>query len=463
MLLRDGIFNSAAYDTFVVGSGPAGMTVATELGRAGRRVLILESGGASSGEPVLSSTIGYGHYSDDYWNNHWIRTIGGTSAVWAGWCVAPRPFDFDNPATGVRWPIAHADLIPYWDRAAALLETDAHAIHHERPVVPGFAYRPFVITPPLRFGERYGPQVAESPRIDLLPGCSVVGLDANDGRSAVTAIDYYDHQIGGGRRIPLRPSQRVVLAAGGIGNAHLLIQPRPDGSVSVGNESGVAGTCLMEHPMFTRIGECVIDLRVDHLWPGGRGFGVHGLIAEEATAREHHLHGCHLEFGFRGGDHPVVAHLGARYGRPFFRYVLAARLEMLPSAANRVFITGERERSGLYRAAARCVLDARDFINVETTLRALGDSLARHGRGRVRVNNDRIYKDVRGEGHIMGTTRMGTSRSSSVVDSDCRVHGYGNLFVAGSSVFPTSGGYPNPTVTIVALALRLADTLTHTS
>jgi len=54
--------------------------------------------------------------------------------------------------------------------------------------------------------------------------------------------------------------------------------------------------------------------------------------------------------------------------------------------------------------------------------------------------------------------RMGTSAATSVVDRDCRVHGYGNLWVAGSSVFPT-GGYANPTLTIVALGLRLADAL----
>ena len=61
-------------------------------------------------------------------------------------------------------------------------------------------------------------------------------------------------------------------------------------------------------------------------------------------------------------------------------------------------------------------------------------------------------------GHHMGTTRMGGSADHSVVDSDCRVHGVKNLYVASSSVFPTSG-HANPTLTIVALALRLADHL----
>ena len=59
-------------------------------------------------------------------------------------------------------------------------------------------------------------------------------------------------------------------------------------------------------------------------------------------------------------------------------------------------------------------------------------------------------------GHHMGTTRMGDTVADSVVDANCQVHGVGNLYVASSSVFPTSG-HANPTLTIVALALRLAN------
>jgi choline dehydrogenase-like flavoprotein len=131
---------------------------------------------------------------------------------------------------------------------------------------------------------------------------------------------------------------------------------------------------------------------------------------------------------------------------------------MMPAASNRVFLTGERDATGFHRPAVRCVFDATDFLNAETTLRLLGETLIALDRGRVRIHNDRVYRDPSGGGHLMGTTRMGTNRGTSVVDRDCRVHGYANLFVAGSSVFPTSG-YANPTLTIVALALRLADRL----
>jgi choline dehydrogenase-like flavoprotein len=64
--------------------------------------------------------------------------------------------------------------------------------------------------------------------------------------------------------------------------------------------------------------------------------------------------------------------------------------------------------------------------------------------------------------HHMGTTRMSEQPKTGVVDANCKVHGVDNLYIAGSSVFPTSG-YANPTWTIIALALRLSDHLKETS
>jgi choline dehydrogenase-like flavoprotein len=107
-------FDGAAYDCFIIGSGPAGLTAALALGEAGRRVLVFESGDADVPRNELSNSVGYGHYSGAYWNLHWIRALGGTSNVWTGWCVTEREIDFDNPAVGVKWPIERAKLVPYW-------------------------------------------------------------------------------------------------------------------------------------------------------------------------------------------------------------------------------------------------------------------------------------------------------------------------------------------------------------
>ena len=69
-----------------------------------------------------------------------------------------------------------------------------------------------------------------------------------------------------------------------------------------------------------------------------------------------------------------------------------------------------------------------------------------------------ISEHDKGGYHHMGTTRMGNNPATSVTDPDCRVHGVENLYIAGSSLFPTSG-WANPTLTILALSMRLGDLL----
>ena len=209
--------------------------------------------------------------------------------------------------------------------------------------------------------------------------------------------------------------------------------------------------------------EAVAELVFDEdlgrqLTPAAFGRLTHAVVPDDVLTMRHGLLGCCVVCNNQTTVHPMVEYLSRKYGKPFYHCVSTVMSEMLPSASNRVFLTGERDAAGFQRPGVRCVFDAEDFLNVETTLRFLGESLIESRKGRVRIHNDRLYQRPTGGGHIMGTTRMGTSRSTSVVDRDCRVHGYRNLFVAGSSVFPT-GGYANPTLTIVALSLRLADTL----
>jgi hypothetical protein len=456
-MLLDDLPDASRYDVVVVGAGPAGLACAMALADARKRVLVIESGGAQA--TAGDHSVGYGHFAGGYWNQHWIRGLGGTSRVWTGWCPIPAAHDFDNPAAGVRWPIAHASLAAYWRRAAPILDHDARFVGYQVPFVPGFLYRPVPTMAPARLAEKFGPALRASTVIDVALNHPVVALDANPGRTALTALTVAPPGGGRRRRLAVTPEQPVVIAAGGLGNAQLLMLPRADGAVSVGNESGLVGRYLMEHPQFTLAGEVVTDAELDRLWPAeNTGSGMHVLVAEPALATERGLMGAGLQCSRKSPDHPMARFLGEARGRPHFHYEITVRGEMRPVEHNRVVPTAERDRFGLPRLSARCVLDAADYRNAEDTLRVLGETLMRLDRGRVRLNNDRIYLQVDGQGHTLGTTRMGEDASRSVVDGDLRVHGYTNLYVAGSSVFP-SGGYANPTITIVALALRLADRL----
>jgi choline dehydrogenase-like flavoprotein len=442
-----------SYNCIVIGSGPAGMSVALELEKAGRRALVLES---EAGNGDIAMSVGYGHFPGEYWNAHWIRALGGTSNAWAGWVATLRAIEFDHPTVGVRWPITRDELVPYYRRAAPIIDRRPVIADFQRDVLPRWVYRPFSVADPTRFGEGYRETVTKSTMLDVALGYSVVGFDATASRSSITALQCWDHRAQAGFTLPIRPEQSVVVAAGGMGNTQLLLQPRADGSAPVGNESGHVGKFLMEHPHVYDAGECITDLEfIKYAPPGSFGRAADAVVLDDATETTHGLFGCSLEIRHRMPDNDLVTHLSAA-GRHFQRYKITVRSEMLPTASNRVYLTAERSKSGLYRLAARCVLCADDLRNVERTIRLLGDSLMTLGRGRVRVNNDAIYREVRGGGHTMGTTRMGRSTSDSVVDRDCRVHGYNNFFIAGSSVFPT-GGYANPTFTIVAFAVRLAE------
>jgi choline dehydrogenase-like flavoprotein len=136
----------------------------------------------------------------------------------------------------------------------------------------------------------------------------------------------------------------------------------------------------------------------------------------------------------------------------------------VPNPDSRVSLTRERDALGIPRVQLDWRLTRQDKDSVIRTLEITGAALAGAGLGRLKMLVDDSAEwpsDLAGGWHHMGTTRMSDSPREGVVDRDCRVHGMSNLFVAGSSVFPTAGS-GTPTMTIVALALRLSDHLRRT-
>jgi choline dehydrogenase-like flavoprotein len=147
-------------------------------------------------------------------------------------------------------------------------------------------------------------------------------------------------------------------------------------------------------------------------------------------------------------------------GRPVLRsYFVKNVMEQAPNFDSRVTLGQDRDRLGCRRTALRWRLSSLDKFTAHRAHVILGEELSRSGLGHMRSSMGREADpwptSVRGARHHMGTTRMHADPRRGVVDADCRVHGIANLYVAGSSVFPTSGA-ANPTLTIVALALRLA-------
>jgi choline dehydrogenase-like flavoprotein len=137
---------------------------------------------------------------------------------------------------------------------------------------------------------------------------------------------------------------------------------------------------------------------------------------------------------------------------------LRALFECAPDPDNRIELAETCDR--LDRPMARLCWQLRD-IDLKSVVRShvlLDEALRRTRFGYLRLRIEQMQEwqsGVEPGKHHMGTTRMHYDPARGVVDRDCRVHGVDNLFIAGSSVFP-SAGFANPTLTIVALSLRLA-------
>jgi len=139
-------------------------------------------------------------------------------------------------------------------------------------------------------------------------------------------------------------------------------------------------------------------------------------------------------------------------------FSLGCGLELAPDPNRRVVLGAERDALGMPRLNLHMHVTDAVFAHYRETLKELGRQLldARIGMIRLNQQSHAEWQAVMDWGnHHMGTTRMSADPKRGVVDADCKVHGVGNLYVAGSSVFPTYGS-SNPTMNLVALALRLA-------
>ncbi|MFO1190148.1 MAG: GMC family oxidoreductase [Alphaproteobacteria bacterium] len=148
-------------------------------------------------------------------------------------------------------------------------------------------------------------------------------------------------------------------------------------------------------------------------------------------------------------------------GIPVLYYDCMVRIDPTPMRESRITLTDEVDALGMPRAKLTWAVHDRDKADIARLINRFGREIGRLNLGRIQNLFDpaQPFRDDLHIGwHHMGTTRMSRDPRVGVVDRNCRVHSVGNLYIAGSSVFRTSGS-GTPTMMIVALALRLADHL----
>jgi choline dehydrogenase-like flavoprotein len=489
----------------IVGAGAAGITLAREFNRSGMACALLESGGTefdgkteelydgdNIGRPFLDLTTCR------------LRYFGGTTNHWAGWCLPLDPIDFETregmPFRG--WPFAHSALEPWYRRAQVVCQIGPFdyapgnwgIARTKLPAPfrgPHFVPRIIQLSPPTRFAIAYGPELQSSPNINVFLQANACRFETNAAGSKVESVSVRTLS-GRGFKVTAKV---FVVAAGGIENARLLLASGPTEGQGVGDGRDLIGRFFMTHICFWAGLLAVADPPTDFYFDPGyvrthrdgavsRTFVPFVGLSEE-TMRQHQLPNIKLFWiyevlgassaGETLTDLPSVLHdvegrpqyvnskVFRREGVPVTGTKIHLDLEPVPNRDSRIRLSRERDAVGMRKVAVDWNITPEDKRNAAAVLRLLGAEVARTGFGRVRSfledGDDETWPaDMYGDQHHMGTTRMHRDPALGVVNEDCRVHGIANLYVAGSSVFPTAGA-AHPTLTITALALRLADYL----
>ena len=495
-------------DLCIIGSGVAGLTIAQALAPSGLRMIVLEGGGLDY-DPASQALYEGRMLGNPAAGLDWsrLRYFGGTSNHWGGYCRPLDPLDFARrswvPDSG--WPIDAAMMAPYYARAVDVLDIDSadfSAANWRDSLAPIFARadlegalptQVFQQSPPTRFGEKYGHVVERGHGIDAHLWANVVEIETNDTARTVGAVRV---ACLGGNRYRLR-ARWFVLATGGIENARLLLASNAVATAGLGNAHDLVGRYFMDHPSYdagTITFDGSPDIARNPLGAGvDAGFGLPPEVQEQeellnfncyvrpamretvdppgyAALREltRSVYRGRLPTGWQGLVGEVAADLGGVAGGLWQRMVrepadLVARVypEVAPERDSRVMLSAERDALGVPRADLDWRIGEIDRRTIVRGLERMGAGLARAGLGRLRIDDWMLepgFAVPEGSYHHIGTTRMADDPGRGVVDRDCRVHGMSNLYIAGSSVFPTCGHAP-PTMTIVALTLRLADHL----
>jgi len=485
-------------DLCIVGAGAAGIAIATQWLDTTHDALLIEAGQFELDDRLQESfraeVVGRQYLPLDANRLHYF---GGTTNIWGGLCARFDPIDFMArswvPHSG--WPIDISDLERFYEVAEGLLElgnpeNEAQSAETIPVNDDNIATKLYRYSPPSRLGPMYQKRFERSQKLKLLTSAKVREIVLNESRSCVAHVCI---SMPNGLEHTVR-ARHYVLGCGAIENARLLLASNTQCPAGIGNENDQVGRYFMEHPSIIGAGHLHFESprSLRHYWHEFRRTRTRRmLIATESIQRDEQLLNCAIELSpSDGGTSPTSWFLAKPTSRTFLSIWHAAerayqegrlpvhppltalsqvncQCEQAPNPESRVLLSAERDVFGIPRACLNWQISDLEPRTIRRLCELLGEAMVRAQIGRL-VLADGLPKPgaewdsaITAAGfHHIGTTRMHRSPKYGVVDKDCRVHGLSNLWVAGASVFPTSGA-AHPTLTLVALALRLSSHLKH--
>ena len=513
------IYNEPVFtaDICVIGTGAAGLMIANEMAGTTHSVIFLESGGGgeesetqalynvvTSGDPLPGATEGR------------FRILGGSTTQWGGQGLPLMPIDFEKRdwVAHSGWPISYDSLTPYYPKATQFMMVNAkdergglfsYAKSKPTDLDPSRVWYHFSRwSPRPNLRDTYLPMIKASKTMTLILHANVVDMGLTDD---LTTVETVSIRSLGGQSATVK-SKYVVICAGGIESARVLLYCNRQLPTGIGNHHDLVGRYFQDHPS-AAVGTLVptnrqdlskyfnifhrdsvkysVRLTASPDWQRAtRSLNISAGITFDENQTQLEL----IKSGFvalRQGkllDPRFLTAIGTmlrhpiQVGSPIYQYLVHSRSvsphakmrvgmtsEQAPDPESRIRLSTQRDALGLPRADICWKIRSTTLSTMQAYAEVLKSELHRTGMGQLVLDpwisgeDDPNWRThVTDQYHHMGTTRMATSPTDGVVDLDSRVYGTTNLFVGSSSVFPTSG-HSNPTLTLLALCGRLADYL----
>ncbi|HZC42718.1 MAG TPA: GMC family oxidoreductase [Acidobacteriaceae bacterium] len=505
-------------DVCIVGAGAAGIVLASQLMRVGKRVLLLESGGSKEDETFqqLNRSARTGQALKSVHAGR-FRALGGTTIRWGGQIQEMQERDFDArpgiPGSG--WPILRSTLTPYYERALEaegllpVLRTDEEVWRESGSAAPNLSSDliPYFTRwcPEPNFARLYR-DTLPSTNICVVLHATVCELMMNDAADAVLGLRCKN--LAGSEHVFHAPA--YVLCAGMIETIQLLLQPLEKGEAPW-QKNGWLGRHVQSHIDYNSAKLVDVDRkRMEQVFPnvylkrrkyqpkfrvseerqradetlniaGAISFISLGSVERDVrqmkSAARNFLRGNWTAIGKRDTlpalrRLPILAQLAysfyvshRAYWPQDVTYWLRVHCEQEPLSASRITLSPERDAMGMFRTRIDWQVSPLEWKTIQRFTQMAQRALENAGLARLEPQQELAFEDgyrqvtFDDSYHWMGGTRMASSAADGVVDTDLKLHGVRNAYVCSASVYPTSG-FANPVHTLLALAIRLADHLT---
>lgn len=489
-------------DICIIGAGAAGISIALELENTFKKIILLEGGGMEYDDRIQElyngKITGHPYYPMKASRLHYF---GGSTGHWGGMCSTFDDIDFEKRdwVENSGWPIKREDIAKYYPKATSILDLGPCEWNLDYWLKQDPDFKPLPLdekviwskmwqfSPPTRFGKKYKDAIVNSKTIQLHIYANVVDLDATESINSITQVAVKNYA---GKQHTVK-AKNFILACSAMQNARVLLACNKQAPKGLGNDNDLVGRYFMEHAEI-KTGELWLnhtDKLKLYLMEQFTKVRAELAISPEKQRELQVLNGSislmPLEMSNKtipsvklwSNDDPrksldtfkKYSTLDKRnFIQRFFSksiyqsYGLFTRVEQLPHPESRVVLSNEKDELGIPRANLFWALSPIDKKTVFTINKLLGQQIGAAGIGRVKLKEFLLDGDVQlpdytsGGWHHLGTTRMSDDPKHGVVDANCKIHGIDNLYIAGSSCY-TTGGAVNPTLTVVAISLRLAN------